>query len=277
MKANLMLASAVLSLSSLSFAAGNPHPLFGSTTVAGVITDAIVQGGLSDRLSYQGGGSGEGEKALVNKQQGLAPMSRAFKVDAMESAKKAGVNVVDHVIAYDGVAVLVHSNNKVATLSFADLQNLFTCKTTKWEDMPGSGLSGDVKVFVRDEASGTTDTFKSLVGISKFGACVKVVAESDDIANATNTDDNAVGYAGLSAKRDNNRTVAVAKDAGAAGVVPTVATIRAKSYPLSRDLHVYTAEGSFKPSQEEQDLLDKLLDRSFLDPIVQDHGFITLN
>jgi phosphate transport system substrate-binding protein len=275
MKANLLLACAALSLSSVSLADG-AEALYGSTTIAGVVTDAIVQGGLSDQLSYQGGGSGVGEADLVSKQQGLAPMSRPFKASALAAAKKAGFDVVDHVIAYDGVTLFVGAANKLPALSFADIKGIFGCTVTKWEQIAGSGLTGTITVYGRDAASGTTDTLTSLTG-AKIGSCVKVVAESDDIANATNTDANGIGYAGLSAKRDNNRAVPVSATVGGKAVLPTVATIRNKSYPLSRDLHVYSAAGAFAPNAAEQQLLDKLTDRSFLDPIVQDQGFITLD
>ena len=256
--------------------AADVRSLAGSTTLSGVVTDAIVQGGLSDRLTYQGGGSGAGETALVNKQQALAPMSRGLKPEALASVQSSGFSVIDHVIALDGVAVLAHSSNKLSQVSLVDLQKIFSCSVTRWEDLSGSGLNGSIAVYVRDEASGTTDAFKALAGIKAFGSCVKVVSESDDIANATNTNDLAIGYAGLSSKRENNLMLAVSRD-GQSPILPTVANIRAKTYPLSRELHIFVADGGFKPSSDEQALLEKLLDRSFLDPIVQDHGFVTVD
>jgi len=253
--------------------------LRGSDTLAGVVTDAIVQAGLSDQLSYQGGGSGLGEAALAAKQQGIAPMSRAFKADAVATASAAGVTPVQHLIALDGLGIWVNQANTLQSVTLENLRDIFTCKLTRWEQLPASGRSGELKALRRDDNSGTTDTFKSLVGVKEFGACVKVFtgAGTEDIANETARDPDSIGYAGLSATRPTNRHLAVAKDGSSASVLPTVANIRDGSYPLARKLFVYEATGSFTPNAAEAQLLNKLTDRSFLDPIVQDHDFITLD
>jgi ABC-type phosphate transport system substrate-binding protein len=80
----------------------------------------------------------------------------------------------------------------------------------------------------------------------------------------------------LSGKNEHNRELAVSK-AGTSYVTPTAATIRNESYPLSRKLYVYEASGARTPNEVEGQLLELLLDRSFLDPIVQDHDFITID
>jgi hypothetical protein len=48
-------------------------------------------------------------------------------------------------------------------------------------------------------------------------------------------------------------------------------------YPLSRQLLVYEATGRRTPSRVEAELLDYLLDRSYMDPIIRDHDFHTLD
>ena len=253
--------------------------LRGSDTLAGLVTDAIVQAGLSDKLSYQGGGSGLGETALATKQQGIAPMSRAFKADMTATARAAGVNPVEHVIALDGLGIWVNQANTLPSVTLQNLRDIFGCKVTRWEQLPGSGRTGELKALRRDDNSGTTDTFKSLVGVKEFGACVKIIVGTgtEDIANETARDPDSIGYAGLSATRPTNRHLAVAKDSNSRAVLPTVANVRDFSYPLARQLYVYEAAGSLTPNAAETELLNKLTDRSFLEPIVQDHDFITIN
>jgi len=274
-KLSLGVSCAAMAISSLALA--DVAPLLGSTTLSAVIADALTQSGLAAQLSYQGGGSGEGEKALVEGKQGIAPMSRAFKPEALAKATAAGIKVVDHVIALDGVALFVNDANQTPQLTFEQLGAIFGCTVTQWQDVPGSNLSGHINVIVRDAESGTTDTLKSLAGIKAFGPCVSVVAQSDDVASATASDANAIGYAGLGGKREHNREVALSKAAGTAAVLPNTATIRNFSYPLSRALHVYEATGARQASAAELQLLEKLNDRSFIDPIVQDHDFVTID
>lgn len=250
--------------------------LRGSDTLAGVMTDAIIQSGLQNDLSYQGGGSSLGEKAIIAKEQGLAAMSRAFKSEALAEASANGITPVDHVIGLDGVAVFVNASNAQAGLTISDLKNIFTCAVTTWEQLPGSTRTGAIRVLRRNDASGTTDTFKSLVGISSFGPCVTVMTETDEIAVATSEDADALAFAGLSARRDGNTMLAIGKTQGTE-VQPTVANIRSGKYPLARALHVYEASGALTPSAAEKRLLERVLDRSFMDQILQDHDFITLD
>lgn len=266
---------AALLISSASFAQSK-HSVSGSDTLGGVMTDAIIASGLDQSIGYVGGGSSVGEKALVSGEIGITAMSRAMKAEAITQAQAAGVTPVEHVIALDGVAVFVNGTNGTPGLDLQTLAKIFTCEITSWAQVPGAGKATAIKAYRRDDLSGTTDTFKTLVGVKKFGECVTVVGETADIAEKTATDADAVGYAGLSGKNEHNREVAISK-AGTAYVQPTAATIRNETYPLSRKLFVYEATGARTPNKVEAQLLEQLLDRSFLDPIVQDHDFVTID
>lgn len=254
-----------------------PFTFKGSDTLAGVMTDAIQASGLQDEIQYVGGGSGKGEEAVVAGQQGIAPMSRELKKEAAAKAVAAGIELVGHAIALDGLGVFVNRANPIARLSLPELKAIFTCETTDWSAFPTAGKTGPIQAFRRDDNSGTTDTFKSIVGIKAFGACVTVLPETPDIANETAVNPNAIGYSGLSATRAGNRAVNIAKDAQSGAYTPTVQNVRSKIYPLSRKLYVYEAKGSYTLNSVESKLLPQLLDRSFMDPIVQQNDFITLD
>jgi ABC-type phosphate transport system substrate-binding protein len=71
--------------------------------------------------------------------------------------------------------------------------------------------------------------------------------------------------------------LAVATSATTPFVAPNTATIRNGSYPLSRQLFIFAANGSRKPNTTELQLLDLATDRSFMDPIMQNNEFITLD
>lgn len=249
----------------------------GSDTLGGVMTDAIIASGLSQKIAYIGGGSGVGEKALATGEITMTAMSREFKPEVFAQAQALGITPVAHVIALDGIAILVNSSNPTASMDFTTLVKIFSCEYTSWNQVPGSGKNGPIKAYRRDDKSGTTDTFKHLTGIKSFGACVTVLAETADIADRTAAETEAIGYAGLSGQKQGNRALAIAAKAGQQAVEPNTQTIRSQTYPLARKLFVYEASGSKAPAGVEQELLDYVLDRSFLDPIVQDHDFVTLD
>ncbi len=258
----------VIVLGALGFQAQAKHVFSGSDTLAGVMTDSIIAGGLDQAISYAGGGSGNGEKAIATGEQGIAPMSREIKPDILSQATAQGVTLVPHVIALDGLAILVNKANMTVGMDLSMIRKIFSCELTKWEEVLGSSLRGTISVYRRNDVSGTTDTFKHLVGVKKFGACVAVLNETADIAEKTSKESTAIAYSGLSGKTENNRALSIAKEGTTSFVAPTAATVRDATYPLSRKLFVYEATGARTTNKVEAQLLDLLLDRSFIDPII---------
>ena len=258
-------------------AQAQPFQFRGSDTLYGAITDAINSAGLADSLQYLGGGSGLGETGLVAGTQNIAPMSRALKDAAIDNLLNQGVTPVQNVIGLDGVSVYVKDSEGVTQIDIPTLKGIFQdCTINDWSLVPGSTKSGPITVFRRDDNSGTTDTFKTLVGITSFGACVSILPTTEAIADTTSTDPTAIGYAGLSGDRPGaNRALAVA--AGPAGpfVAPGQDSIRTFAYPLSRRLYLQVASDARVPTDVEQALVDKVLDRSFMDPILIRNEFIT--
>ncbi len=253
------------------------HVFSGSDTLAGVMTDAIIAGGLDQKMTYMGGGSGNGEKAIVAGEQGIAPMSREFNPEMLNKATAQGVTMIPHVIALDGLALFVNKLNLTPGLDIGLIRRIYNCEITKWEEIPSSSMRGAITVYRRNDTSGTTDIFKHLVGIKKFGACVVVLNETADIAEKTSSENSAIGYAGLSGKTERNQVLNIAKEGTTNFVAPTAATVREGSYPLSRKLFIYEASSAKTPNKVEQQLLELLLDRSFIDPIIQDHEFFTID
>ena len=270
----IMILGLICSLSTLAHA---KQLISGSDTMAGLMTDAIIAAGMQEDIGYVGGGSGVGEKALLNSEIGLTAMSREMKPEVQNQLIAQGVSVTGYVVALDGLGIFVNNSNTTVGIDFALLAKIYTCEVRNWDQIPGSGKVGLINVFRRNDQSGTTDTFKNLVGVKAFGACVTVVNETLDIAEKTATDVNAMGYAGLSGKKEGNRTLAIAKDTASQYVIPATATIRNQTYPLARKLFIYSVSGTRAMNKSESSLLEQLTDRSFMDPIVQDPDFITVD
>ncbi|QRN94857.1 cell envelope biogenesis protein OmpA [Archangium violaceum] len=246
------------------------NKLFGSDTLKSAFIGANTA--ASAGLSIQGLGSGVGEGCMragsgtscVGRQQAISPMSRDFKAgtcangSASTGACCAGEQ--SNVIALDAVNAWVSASNATTNLTKSNLKALF-CGPA------GDGLNCAATTWVkyrRDDASGTTDTFKSLVGCTAFCPDVKVVVDGANAALFTDpahptpcsasdsatscigkitasTDTtlsaNAIGYAGDSAKQGTaNKALSVD------GIAPTAANVRklisapATAYPLARKL-----------------------------------------
>ena len=274
MKLSLIALAAVTAFSANAFA--DVQEIKGSDTLLSAMADAVNQSGLDSQLRYVGGGSGKGADAIVAGQQGIAPSSRPFKDAEIAKAKAAGIELTGHVVAVDAIAIYVNEANKGPHLSLEQLKSIYSCETTNWSKVPGSGLASTIRVYGRDNASGTTDLLKAALGIKDFGSCV-VVADTAGISSATSKELNAIGFSGLSAGTAKNRAIPVSKSTGLTEYLPTVTNVRSGSYPLSRKLYVYESSGAHVPTKAEADLLTNLLDRSFMDPIVQANEFFTID
>jgi len=254
--------------------------LRGSDTLFDVVSDSIAQAGLGADLNYLGGGSGLGETGLRNGTQGIAPMSRALTIAAINDLVNQGVAPIQNVIGLDGVSLFVNTGNTTLDLDIQTIKSIYTCDVTDWSQVPhANGMTGPIAAYRRNDVSGTTDTFKTLVmnvgGTAAFGACVTIVDSTTEIASHTANELGAIGYAGLSGKVAGNKEVPVAATATSRAIAPTIATIREFSYPLARRLYLNAVSGVRDPSPAEQALLDVMTDRSFLDPILEARGFVT--
>ncbi len=274
----VLLALALVAASSAS--AAESKKLFdGSNTLAGAISKALTRSGYGEFLEYQGTGSGNGEKGLVNGDWGLAPMSREMKADVAQQLAQKGYTVSANVLGLDGLSVFVKADHPLQALTLPQIVDIYTCSVTKWEQIPGSGRTGAINALRRDDASGTTDAFKHFTGLKTFGACVKDVSSTDNVADITARDPQAIGYSGRSAERfdsagaRSNRALAIAKVAGGPAILPTDANIRSFAYPMARKLYVYSVAQLLTPRENE--FLAFITDRSNMDPIMTEEDFIS--
>ncbi len=171
---------------------------------------------------------------------GLA--SRAVNDTELAHLDKAGNGdlrraATEHVIALDGIAVIVHPDNPLTSLDRTALHDVFTGAITDWRQL--GGAPGPIAILARDDKSGTYDTFKHLVlGKQPLVASARRFADSNALADAVAGDPQAIGFIGLAYIRS-ARALAVG-DRGAPPMLPTSFTITTEGYLLARRLFAYT-------------------------------------
>jgi phosphate transport system substrate-binding protein len=211
-------------------------------------------------ISVTGGGSGTGIAALINKTVDIANASRAMKKEEIEAAKKNGVDPVEHTVARDAIAVVVHPSNPVQGLTIPQLADIYTGKVTNWNEVGGKDLP--IVLLSRESNSGTYVYFlENVVRQGKkndimFSPDTLLMPSSEGISNEVRQNPNAIGYDGLGYVTSDQKVLAVAKDAASPHVLPSVATVNDKTYPISRPLYMYTAG---EPQGEVKTYLDWIL------------------
>jgi phosphate transport system substrate-binding protein len=176
----------------------------------------------------------------------------------------------EHVLALDGIAVIVNPGNSIPSLTKDQLRDIFNGTTQNWSAI--GAPAGVIHVLARDDKSGTFDTFKSLVlGGTKLTPDAKRIEDSRELSNQVAADQNAIGFIGLPYILS-ARAVPVA-ETGAASLLPNRLTVGTEDYALSRRLYLYTATQS--PNPLVRRFTDFALSPAGQD-IVEQNGFVPL-
>lgn len=234
----ILLSAAVFGLmaSGEASAAGNKLVLDGSTTVGPIAKAFAAQFTKTNgvEVTVSESGSGNGAKSLINGTCDIADMSRPMKDAELSAAKIKGVNPVKNVVALDGLAMIVHPSNRVRNLSRAQIRGIYTGAYTNWSQI--GGPNAPIVMIQRESNSGTQDAFKELV--LKDGDTVSSRAETQASNGAVKsrvaTTPTAIGFVGLGFAGRSVKAVAVD------GVLPSAGAVRNGSYPLHRQLYMYT-------------------------------------
>lgn len=218
----------------------------GSKRSVGAVADQrIVSATLEGkplRIEINARGSATAFEGLSLGQCDIGMSSRP--IDSKETATLANLGHGDlrspaseHVIALDGIAVVVHPNNPLRTLDRQALHDVFTGRVHDWAELGGS--VGPITVLARDSKSGTFDTFKHLVlGKDELAKGARRFVQSDELSDAVAGDPSAIGFIGLAYVRS-AKAIAV-HEAGAVPMLPTSFTVATEGYLLARRLYFYT-------------------------------------
>jgi phosphate transport system substrate-binding protein len=148
----------------------------------------------------------------------------------------------EHVLALDGLAIIVNPDNPVTALSVEQIADIFSGKISNWGDV--GGLAAPIDLERRDEKSGTTDTFNSLVmkqskSNPKISFTAKTEQATEDVVTAVARNKNAIGYVGWAYVGNKAHALSVINSCGVP-VKPSFFGIKTAEYPLTRRLFLYT-------------------------------------
>jgi phosphate transport system substrate-binding protein len=197
------------------------------------------------RLSVTGGGSGTGISSLINGTVDIANASRAIQSQETELAKEQGFTPVEFIVARDAIGVIVNPNNPVKQLTIQQISKIFRGDYTNWKQVGGEDRP--IVRVSRETNSGTHVYFLETVirlGNSKdksiFAQDTLLLPSSEGIISEVSENPNAIGYDGLGYITPQVKTLAIAPDDHSPYVLPAVETVNDKSYPIARDLYMYT-------------------------------------
>jgi len=230
------------------------------------------------RLSVTGGGSGTGIASLVNGTVDIANASRQIKSSEIDLAREQGVEPVEHIIARDAIAVIVNPENPVSELTLQQISDMYSGVYTNWSEVGGEDRP--IVRLSRETNSGTHVYFLETVlrlGIKDsetlFSTNTLLLPSSEGIIAEVRQNPNAIGYDGLGYVPEDLKVIAIAPEVGDAYILPSVATVNSGTYPIARDLYMYT---NGEPTGVVAEYLDWIMGVD-AQQIVKDLGFVPIN
>lgn len=227
------------------------------------------------RISVTGGGSGTGIAALINGTVGIANASRQIKKEEIEKAETNGIEPLEHIIARDAIAVIVNPENPVDKLTLQQIADIYSGKITNWQEVGGEDRP--IVRLSRETNSGTHVYFLETVlrlgqkeNKTLFSMDTLLLPSSEGIIAEVRQNPNAIGYDGLGYVPHDLKMIAIAETEGGAYVLPSIATVNDKTYPIARDLYMYT-DG--QPQGALKEYLDWILSPE-AQQIVAELGFV---
>jgi phosphate transport system substrate-binding protein len=230
------------------------------------------------RISVTGGGSGTGIASLINGTVDLANASRQIKEEEIKDAQSNGIDPVEHIIARDAIAVIVNPGNPVNELTLEQISDIYSGEISNWSEVGGEDRP--IVRLSRETNSGTHVYFLETVlrlGDSEdktlFSTDTLLLPSSEGIIAEVRQNPNAIGYDGLGYVPHDLKTIAIAEETGGAYVLPSIPTVNDKTYPIARDLYMYT-DG--EPTSTTKEYLDWILS-SEAQEIVAELGFVPVD
>ena len=211
--------------------------LDGSTTV-GPIAKAFAQYYMSQnpgvKVEVSESGSGNGAKAIINGTADIGNMSRFMKESEFKAAVDNGVQPVAHVVALDGIAVIVNKANSVSDLSIETIRDIYAGKITNWSQVGGPNM--DIVLISRESNSGTLDTFKHFVMGKETSISAKAESQGSNgaVLQSVRSTRGAVGFVGLGFVDNSIKALSIG------GIKASVRNVKNGSYPIGRPLYMFT-------------------------------------
>jgi phosphate transport system substrate-binding protein len=231
-------------------------------------------GGEEVLVEIQARGSNTAFTGLYEGQADLGMASRRIKTQEIAQLAPNGIMTSlrnEHVIALDGIAVIVHPDNPLNQLDKQQIRDIFAGKIKDWKKL--GGRPGVIRLHARDDQSGTYDVFRALVlgKTTKLAQSATRYPSNRDLSEAVTSDPQGIGFVGLPYVLQ-AKALAVA-DGEAPPIAPSRFSVATEDYALSRRLYVYVTDR--QPADSPARQLLGYIHSDAAQGIIADTGFVS--
>jgi phosphate transport system substrate-binding protein len=213
-----------------------PLSITGSTTVfpvAQLTAEVFMTENPGADLQISAGGSSVGIQAVGEGTADIGMASRDLKVTEKESYP----DLVKHAVALDGIVIIVNPANSVESLTIDEVRGIYNGTYPNWNRVGGPDL--EIVVTGRDSASGTREFFHEAVMQKEDFVETQLEKNSNGaVKQAVAQTPGAIGYVGVGYIDASVKALPI--DTGTGPVAPTLQNIEDGTYPLARELFMFT-------------------------------------
>ena len=234
------------------------------------------------RISGGGAGTSDGFEAFCQGDTQISDASRPIDVaEEVPVCEENGVGFIEIPVAFDGISVVVNSENNFATdVTSEELRTMWEPaaegEITQWSQVRSEWPDEELSLYGPGTESGTYEFFnETIVGNEEEVNRTDYEASEDDnvLVQGVAGDQNALGYFGYSYYENNRDSLqALALD----GVEPSAETIRSGEYGLSRPIFIYVSTQALQNNDAVQPFVDFYLSEQNLTRVVEAARYVTL-
>jgi phosphate transport system substrate-binding protein len=178
-------------------------------------------------------------------------------------------------VAHDGIAIIVNPQNTIQYITLDQVSQIYTGKITKWTEINGAGVpntNNQIVLIGRDSSSGTRTYFDQTV-LNNVAPSKMMLEQNSNgaVAQSIAQTPGAIGYVSIGFLSPDVKALPIWYNADKI-IAPTTATVKDKTYPVSRDLYMIT---NGQPTGLAKDYLDYLLGPDG-QKIVAQQGYVPL-
>lgn len=199
-------------------------------------------------VEVSGGGSGTGIAALINGTVDLVNSSRPITPEELEkSTREAGHAPMEYIVGYDAMAIYVHKDNPIETISIEQLADIYGegGAIEKWSQLGVQNTPCNTDEIIRisrQSSSGTYLYFREhILGQTRdFKLGSTDLHGSKDVVELIGKTPCAIGYSGMGYATDAVKKLKVSARAGEIAYDANIENTLNNAYPVSRPLYIYT-------------------------------------
>ena len=220
------------------------------------------------RVTVGGSGTGDGFERFCNGETDISDASRPIEEEEEQACRQGNVEFEELTVANDGIAVVGNAQTQwPECITYRQLNRLLgpDSDVTNYSDLGGGFPDQEAAFFTPGTESGTFDYFTEEVletDAEQRQENVQTSADDNQLLQGVTGTEGGLGYVGFSyAQGEEGLTVLQVDDGESGCVAPSLQSIQAQEYPISRPIFMYPkAEAMQRPEV-----------RAFVEFIVQNH------